>query len=79
MPPMDMLGRCSGQCVAKTICVMYRRFPLLNTVRWLFSCEQWAAAVPRKPRRTDGLVEVRILPQQGWSLQAIYPINIYNL
>lgn len=63
--PMDMLGRCSGQCVT------HRRFPLLNTVRWLFSCEQWAAAVARKPRRTDGLVEVRSLPQQGRSLQAI--------
>jgi hypothetical protein len=35
-----------------------RKFSLLNTFRWLFSDPDWAAAVVRRPRRTDGLVEV---------------------
>ena len=35
-----------------------RRFPILKTLRWRFSDPDWAAAVVRQPRRTDGIYEV---------------------
>lgn len=43
-----------------------RRFPLLPMFRWLFSDQDWAAAVVRQPRRTDGIVEVCHDEHDGW-------------
>ena len=40
--------------------VSCRRFPILETLRWRFSDPDWAAAVVRQPRRTDGIVEVPV-------------------
>ena len=45
--------------------VSRRRFPLVHTFRWLFSDPDWAARVARRPRRTDGIVEVRAREQHS--------------